>query len=161
MRNGQKMTHRSSKNDEIVSLTLTLFSTPLNGFSPFSWWPLIFQFSCGFSIFRHHHLQVIVNCIEIYSNNEHQQGKSTSSHCWKGAICEPLICHIFTYLLSFGSWVWVILSFHVRGCWDASMRKIWASRWTDFFRPWGKHMCRLSYEMHVSLIKVNLPSHVL
>ena len=32
-------------------LTLTLFLTPLNGFSPFSWWPLIFQFSCGFSFF--------------------------------------------------------------------------------------------------------------
>ena len=33
------------KMNEIVSLTLIRFPTPLGGFSPFSWWPLIFHFS--------------------------------------------------------------------------------------------------------------------
>ena len=45
------------KMDEIVSLTLTLFLTPLGGFSLFSWWPLIFHFSSVTSLLRHRHLQ--------------------------------------------------------------------------------------------------------
>ena len=50
---------------------------------------------------------------------------------------EPLIFHIFTYLLSFGSWVWAILSFHLRDFWDVSMRKNLSLSLTNFFRPGG------------------------
>ena len=38
-------------------LILALFPTSLNGFSPFSWWPLIFHFSSVTYVLRHRHLR--------------------------------------------------------------------------------------------------------
>ena len=56
-----------------------------------------------------------------------------------------MIFHVLNYLLSFGSWVWANLSFHVRGCWDVSMRKTWVTSWTDPFRLRGELLCRFSF----------------
>ena len=53
----QFCTHASRGMNEIVSLALTLFLTPLGGFSPFSRWPLIFHFSSVASLLQHRHLQ--------------------------------------------------------------------------------------------------------
>jgi hypothetical protein len=38
------------KMNEIVSLTLTFFPTPLSALSPLSWWPLIFHISSATSL---------------------------------------------------------------------------------------------------------------
>ena len=59
MRDGRKWFMVYLKMNDIVSLTLTLFTTPLSGFFPFSWWPFIFHFSLVIFLLHHCHLQYI------------------------------------------------------------------------------------------------------
>jgi hypothetical protein len=87
------------KVNEIVSLTLTLFPTPLGGFSPFSWWPLIFHFSSVTSLLRHRHLQHVCSFTPLLHSTHFIQ-------CWVFVICMlPLAylvnCLVFFILRSF------------------------------------------------------------
>ena len=89
------------KLNEIISLTLTLVSTPLGGFSPFYWWPLVFHFSLVTSLLGHRHLQHVCSFPSPLLHSTHfiQCWSLYSFTCWPCHIC-PIVqfssfCNIF------------------------------------------------------------------
>ena len=94
------------KMNETVRLTLILFPTPLGGFSPFSWWPLIFHFSSVTSLLRHCHLHHICSFPPPFLHSIH------FIQCW--SLCELHVAlAIFTQLFTFLYFV----SFFARSLW--------------------------------------------
>jgi hypothetical protein len=79
-------------------LTLTLFPTPLSGFSPFSWWPLILHFSKMTSLLSHHHLQ------HVYSFPPLLLHSTRFNQCW--SLCHPHVAPaIFAQMVNLRSFV--------------------------------------------------------
>jgi hypothetical protein len=75
-------------------LTLTLFLTPLGGFSPFSWWRLIFYFFSMTSLLRQYQLQWVCSFSPLRLHSTYL------IQCW--SLCDLHVAPaIFTQTFSF------------------------------------------------------------
>jgi hypothetical protein len=82
------------KMDEIFTLTLTLFPTPLGGFFPFSWWPLIFHFYLVTTLLWHRYLQHVCSFPPPFLHS------TLSIQCW--SLCNVHVAPaIFAQLFGF------------------------------------------------------------